>query len=238
MRRTTCFMLAAIAVACAGSAAHAAPAARTATCTSGTAAVIASASVCLKAGQACKAGDESSYEHYGFMCVKLKLVKKAASTPKPTAAAAPGSTEKSPIPLGTSAPLPNGWTLTINSVNIDAGAIIAAANPNNVNPPAGFTDVLVSITATYTGTGTSFFQPGYTLRATGASKTVYTTFGSLCGIAPTPNLYVTQPQTSTGGTISGIAACYFMPTYDASTLALFAEPPPTSHPKVTWFATH
>ena len=60
-------------------------------------------------------------------------------------------TRDNPFPIGTV--ISQGdWTLTVNSVNLDATALIAEMNQFNEPAPAGQVYILVNITSAYTGT--------------------------------------------------------------------------------------
>lgn len=59
-------------------------------------------------------------------------------------------TRENPYPLGTELSSSN-WTVTINSVDLDADAAVAAENPYNEAPDEGHRYILVNLTATYTG---------------------------------------------------------------------------------------
>lgn len=78
------------------------------------------------------------------------------TTPTPTTLAAidPSAgvgTRENPVPVGTPANMGDGWTLTVNSVNLDATDLVTAGNMFNDVPPDGSVYVLINITATYAG---------------------------------------------------------------------------------------
>lgn len=60
-------------------------------------------------------------------------------------------TRDNPIPIGETAEIGDGWSLTINSVVIDAAAEVAAANEFNETAPDGQQFVLIEVTAAYNG---------------------------------------------------------------------------------------
>lgn len=60
-------------------------------------------------------------------------------------------TRANPYPIGT-AITQGDWTVTINSVTLDANEAIAAENPYNDPPADGNVYILVNLTATYNGT--------------------------------------------------------------------------------------
>ena len=59
-------------------------------------------------------------------------------------------TRADPYPLGTELSS-SDWTVTVNSVDLDADAAVAAENPYNEAPAEGHRYILVNLTATYTG---------------------------------------------------------------------------------------
>jgi hypothetical protein len=65
-----------------------------------------------------------------------------------------GATTKPPkttsVPLGQTFG-DSSWTLRVNSVNRDAWPAVQAADPSNDPPPAGYRDVMASLTLTYNG---------------------------------------------------------------------------------------
>jgi hypothetical protein len=107
----------------------------------------------------------------------------------------------------------------------NATQMVLAANIFNKPPPAGSQDVMVAVSATYNGTGSSHLQSGYTLRAVGAANVAYTTFNEpTCGVMPEPNLDLNDPEVFSGGTVSGNAACWVVPSSDVSSLVMFTAP--------------
>ena len=214
-------------------------------CKVGTPAVIAGQFACLAVGQSCKTKREASYVRFGFRCVSRRLAKLPAKRPTTstttsqvttTTAVVPGQTEAVPVPLGQQATLSDSWTFSISSVDFNAGSAIVASNPRNTLPPTGLVDVLVGITAKYTGVGTSRFDTNGTLYAIGAQNEVYSNSEDTCGSLPATNLALQDPLTSPGGTISGFAVCFQIPANEASSLVLFANPGKESTAGATWMA--
>lgn len=62
-----------------------------------------------------------------------------------------GSSRDAPLPLGSSA-TSGDWTVTVNSVNLDATQAVTDANMFNSPPSEGNVYILVNATATYAGT--------------------------------------------------------------------------------------
>jgi hypothetical protein len=119
----------------------------------------------------------------------------------------------------------NGWTLKVTEFFPDATSLVLAANQFNDPPPAGFQFVMVSVSATWNGKGSSHLDSGYALRAVGASNVAYTTFSShYCGVLPDPNLQLDDPQVFTGGTVSGHGACWVVRSSDVPSLVMFTSP--------------
>jgi hypothetical protein len=88
---------------------------------------------------------------------------------------------------------------------------------------------MVAASATYNGSGSSHLDSGFALRAVGAANVAYTTFGTnSCGVLPDPDLYLDDPEVFPGGTVSGNAACWVVPSSDVGSLVMFTEPIDTS----------
>jgi hypothetical protein len=150
---------------------------------------------------------------------------------------APVGTRGNPVPFGQPAPIGNGWTVTATQYFPNATAAVLAANQFNDPPPAGSQDVMVAVSATFNGSGSSHLNPGFTFRAVGAANVAYTTFGGpSCGVLPEPDLGLNDPEVFSGGTVSGNAACWVVPSSDVASLVMFAEP--SSSNTQTFFALH
>ncbi len=108
--------------------------------------------------------------------------------------------------------------MKINSVNFDAWPIIAGANMFNDPPAAGWSDVLLSLTMTYTGTSTGTPWLDNELQYVGAANTAYPQggFDHYCGVAPAPELSDFN-SVFPGGSVTG-NVCFQIQTADASTL--------------------
>jgi hypothetical protein len=106
----------------------------------------------------------------------------------------------------------------------NATAAILAANQFNDPPPAGSQFFMVAVSATYSGSGSSHLDPTSRFRAVGASNVAHTMFEDHnCGVMPSPNLELDNPQVFSGGTISGNAGCWTVTTADASSLVMFVH---------------
>jgi hypothetical protein len=190
---------------------------------------------CLKAGRPCSAKQQPDYARSGFVCRSGRLEAIPAALAK-RPVAGPGSSRANPVPLGKAASLGNGWKLTVTAVNQDATSAILAADPANKPPLADFQYVLVSISATYEGPGSSHLTPGTSFRAIGASGFAHSTSNSFCGQLPSPSLDLTNPLVFRGGTISGYAACWMVAKGEVASLELYYQPLLSS--AQVWFALH
>lgn len=199
-------------------------------------ALVAAAFTCLKAGQACSAKHQSDYARSGFNCKSGRLQANASGSGTTRSATAPGSSRTNLVPLGKPRALGNGWTLTITGVNPDATSAILAADASNHAPLAGFQYVLVAVSATYGGSGSSHLTPATSLHAIGAANVAHSTSNSFCGKLPSPELDIDNPLVFHGGKISGNAACWMVPAGDVSTLEMYYQPLLAS--TRVWFALH
>ncbi|MBV8080543.1 MAG: hypothetical protein JO186_09250 [Actinobacteria bacterium] len=219
----------ALGLAAASASAH--PTAAGAVCKPGLkSALVGGLSACLKTGQTCSARFLHDYLRAGFACESGRLRNEVRSAPPA------GTSEGNPVPLGHPASLGNGWILIVTAVNTDATTAILAADPANKPPPAGLQDVLVSITATYTGSGSSHLTPGSTLHAVGASGVRHSSADSFCGTLPDPNLDGDNPLVYKGNTVSGYAACFMVAPADVPSLELYYQQPLSS--TQVWFSLH
>jgi hypothetical protein len=198
-------------------------------------ALVGGAFTCLKVGLACATKHQPDYERSGFVCRGGRL-RAGATTTLNRPAAGPGSSRANPVPLGKPGSLGNGWTLTVTGVNFDATSAILAADPGNKPPLPEFQYVLVAVSATYGGPGSSHLTPGTSFRAIGASGFAHSMSNSYCGQLPSPNLDMTNPLVFKGGTISGYAACWMVSKADLASLQLYYQPLLAT--AQVWFALH
>lgn len=214
--------------------------ARALTCKAGATLVrVGGKPTCLASGQACSAKLQADYRRAGLVCWNGRLKRssaaaKTATTTRESPAAA--GTRANPIPLNTPGNLGNGWTLTITSVNSDATAAILAADPANASPLPGYRYVLVTVTASYNGAGSSHLSPAASLHAVGASNVEHSTANSFCGELPPPNLDLTNPLVLSGGSESGYAACWMVSAAEIASLEMYHQQPLTT--TQVWFALH
>lgn len=84
-----------------------------------------------------------------------------------------GSTREDPFPIGSTVE-GTQWAVTINSVNLDADDVVAAADRSNPAAPDGTQYALVNITAAHTGTDAA--TPAFTIRYVSADGTASTAY--------------------------------------------------------------
>jgi hypothetical protein len=197
--------------------------------------VVGGAFKCLKLGQACVMKNQADYARSGFLCRSGRLRAKTTAI-KEQPAPGPGSSRTNPVPLGKPGSLGNGWMVTVTGVNSDAAGAVLAVDPNNKPPLDGFQYVLVSVSATYAGVGSSHLTPATSFRAIGTSGFAHSTSNSFCGTLPSPNLDATNPLVFSGGTITGYAACWMVAKADVPSLEMYYQPL-LGGPQV-WFALH
>jgi hypothetical protein len=196
--------------------------------------VVGGAFTCLKVGQTCVMRRQADYARSGLLCRSGRLRAKTATTTVTQPTSGPGSSRSDPVPLGKPGALGNGWMLTVTGVNADAAGAVLAADPNNKPPLEGFQYVLVSVSATYAGSGSSHLTPATTFRAIGVSGFAHSSSNSFCGTLPSPNLDLTNPLVFGGGTIAGYAACWMVSKGDVPSLEMYYQPL-LGGPQV-WFA--
>ena len=116
-------------------------------------------------------------------------------------------TRANPYPLGTELSS-SDWTVTVNSVDLDADAAVAAENQFNEGPAEGHTYILVNVTATYAGedpdgaspwVSVSYVSPaGNTFSASDRSVVTPESFDSLAtlyeGASETGNIALHVPS--------------------------------------------
>jgi hypothetical protein len=217
--------------------AHALDRAATLSCNSGAKlARVAGTLSCLKIGQACSASRQSDYQLATFVCRRGRLEKRTliVKTVTTTSQSPPGSSRANPVPLGKPGGLGNGWSVTITGVNPDATAAILAADPTNAAPADGYHYVMVAVTASYDGPGSSHLTPGSSFHAISASNVDHSTSNSFCGALPPPNLDLTNPLVFNGGSESGYAVCWMVTTAEVGSLEMYYELPLSS--TRIWFA--
>jgi hypothetical protein len=126
-------------------------------------------------------------------------------------------TRTDPIPLGESAGVGDGWTLRINSVELDARDFETWSIINDP-PPAGYAYVVVNISAGYTGPDAKS-DNGVNISAVGASNIQISNDSFV--IPPKPQ-YSSFIDVFAGGENSGNIVLT-VPTNDLDSLLIYAE---------------
>lgn len=108
-------------------------------------------------------------------------------------------TRENPYPVGST--ITNGdWSVTVNSVNLDAADIVAAENSFNDPAPEGMTYLLVNATVTYVGTSNTGEMPWTTIDYVTVDGT---TVSSVDTTAVTPERLDTISELYPGGSTTG-----------------------------------
>lgn len=128
--------------------------------------------------------------------------------------------ETEPIPLGMPAEIGNGWTLQVVSVVPNATQRILYWDSGNKPPAPGRQYFMARVWAQRTGTGPGYLHAGFRLRATGPSKTKYSTFSDSCGVIPDPNLEFDDPLVFPRGIVEG-NVCWSVRASDAWSLVMY-----------------
>jgi hypothetical protein len=164
------------------------------------------------------------------------------------AALAKLGTRSDPVPLRKPFAIGGGWRLkVVSAIPDDTQALLALTDPDtnahNAPPPAGAQDFLASVTATYTGGGSSDLAE-LNLEAMGAHNAP-NNIGILddaCGALPPPVLNGHFQPVFSGQSVTG-KICWQIASNDAASLKLDAQTlnlANLSKPKQnnTWFALH
>lgn len=137
---------------------------------------------------------------------------------EPTGDAEQGS-RSNPYPLGTEISS-SEWTVTVNSVDLDADAAIAAENPFNDEPAEGRNYILVNLTAQYIGTDDEGAMPWASVEYVSAQGN---TFDSLDALAVTPEAFDQTTTLYEGASETGNIALQ-VPSEDISEGVLAVSP--------------
>lgn len=133
--------------------------------------------------------------------------------PQPGAAAT--ANRLAPTPIGTTADVGEGWSLTVNAPARDITDEVLAENQFNEPPPPGFRFIGVDVTYAFDGTGSdSVFTVD-----TGAVADTNVRLSFECGSIPTPLDEFTD--VFAGGELSGLL-CFVVPE-GATALTLYSE---------------
>lgn len=127
-------------------------------------------------------------------------------------------TRDSPVPVGVPADIGDGWTLTVNSVNLDATDEVVGGNMFNEEPPAGSVYVLINVTATYNGsddkTSPFIFMSGVT------SSNVE--ISGLDSFVVAPDAFDSLSDVFAGGSLTGNFALA-VPSAELASLVLYTS---------------
>ena len=133
------------------------------------------------------------------------------------AASGPGTSKDNPAPLGTAIEVAKGWTVTVNSVNLDANAIMATENTFNT-PASGKVFVIANVTvANGDDTPSSAFSNVTVKMLTPSGAALDTAFGV------TPDALDVSTQLQPGGSLTG-NLLYEVPAADVTGLLVLGEP--------------
>lgn len=142
-------------------------------------------------------------------------------------------TRENPVPIGTTADLGDGWSMTVNSVNLDAAEVIRDANKYVDPPPEGKRYVLINVTTAYNGTKESSY--GIDLEVLGASTNKPVRSWDATDFLTPPDPRYDGGELFQGGTVTGNEA-FEIANADADTLVIIGNLP-LGGQKRTFFAT-
>lgn len=124
-------------------------------------------------------------------------------------AASEAGSRSNPVPIGTSFE-DNAWQVTLNSVNLDANADVAAANPYNPMPEDGKQWIVVNLSATYKGAQSAYSQD-VRVDYVGEDGQVITV-SDPSAVPPEPSFYGTEMYA--GGSVTGNLALLVPSSFD------------------------
>ncbi len=135
--------------------------------------------------------------------------------PNPTVA--PGTVDN-PVPLGSVAPIGDGWNFSVSGYLPDATQEVLAEDELNEAPPDGFQYALANVAATYNGTEPTASMFDVDVGVVGPSDFETDMFS--CPVV-VPNELDTSIDVSPGGTVTG-NVCFMLPTLDAAAVVVYA----------------
>lgn len=157
-----------------------------------------------------------------------------AATTSTTEAPAGVGTRENPVPLGTTADVGDGWTMTVNSVNLDAADVIMEENSYIDPPPEGKRYVLINVTTAYNGKDESSY--GIRLEVLGSATNKPISTWDATDLLSPPDPRYTGGELFQGGTETGNEA-FEVSNEDADTLVIIADPNYGIGSNRTFFAT-
>ena len=129
-------------------------------------------------------------------------------------------TRETPVPIGTTVDLGDGWQVTVMNVIPDATNAVLRENQFNDPPKTGNQFFLARIQAKYSGPNSATFNGGLRLRAVGPSSVGYSTFENSPGVIPDP---LPGSEVFSGGVIEGNIG-WEIKSSDASSLVMYDNP--------------
>jgi len=132
-------------------------------------------------------------------------------------------TREDPLAFGTEVDLGNGWRVTVNSVDLNGDAAVAAANPFNSPAPAGQKYIVVNATAAFGGSGETDTEApfvGVSWSVFGSGGEEHRTIDSIA-VPPDPAFDGTKDLVKGGSTTGNIA---FTVNTDETDLVLRVQP--------------
>lgn len=127
-------------------------------------------------------------------------------------------TRTNPVPLGTPADVGEGWTLTVNSVDLDANAEVAAANSFNEPPPTGTVYVMINATLAYDGPEDKAYPLFLFSGVTSSNREIRQSDA----IVVAPDDLLIAGEVFSGGEVSGNAVLA-VPTDELSSLVVYTS---------------
>jgi hypothetical protein len=141
------------------------------------------------------------------------------TAPTTTTQAAPKlGTRENPIPAGDTAQV-GDWEIAVLAAIPDATQTVMNENPYNEPPVEGNQFLMVEVSTTYRGTGSSPVALGLTFSTVGESSVAYS-FGDYCGVIP--NELDQYAEVFTDGSLSG-NLCWSIKASDAGSLVLIVD---------------
>jgi hypothetical protein len=123
-----------------------------------------------------------------------------------------------PAALGSAVDVGEGWTVTVNSADLDADAAVAAASDFNNPPPPGTSYVLIDVTLAYDGSETSSSGFSVDTGAVGDSNVSATD----CFVSGLDNEIDRFADVFPGGALTG-TLCFVVDEADTDSLLFYAN---------------
>ena len=164
--------------------------------------------------------------------VFLEVAQPAAATPMtglkgPQTGATATPARLAPEPVGTTADVGEGWSLTVTAAARDITDAVMAENSFNDPPPDGYRFIGIDVTYTFNGTGS---DSAFTVTSSAVADN-NVALSNECGVIPTPlDEFV---DVFAGGSVSG-TLCFVVPA-DSAPFAMYSTGGFDTEP--VWFAT-